>query len=479
MNQNFPDNTLYELDNLEVLRGMNSETVDLIATDPPFNTKRNRSGTAGFYVDNWRWGDTGILPDQWRWNEVHPIWLEEIKDDNPALYRVIEAARVCHDDGIAAFLCFLSVRMLEMYRILKPTGSLYLHCDYNANAYIRMAMDAIFGKKNFRNEIAWHYYKVASVSRKHFGRKHDTILFYAKSRFTEFNWDDMREPYNPNSNWVRASESYGDNRYGPDERGKLMHDVWRIPTINNMARERTGSPDQKPLPLYKRIIKASSNEGDLVLDPFCGCATTIIAARELNRRWVGIDRRTDARWHIVTRLADIPRQERERLEQYATDREWLDRQMAQYEAHYSANSPERTDEGDTAAPALEPVFPVSEEHALRHQEMHQLLVEEFGLKCWGCDFTAPDARYLELDHIDPRSAGGSNQLDNRALLCAPCNRTKSSELTLRGLWTRNRQNGYLSNRQRPFDVLARREWARNYMAELIRSTTHQFNLEGR
>ena len=90
--QNFPDNILYEMDNLEVLRGMNSATVDLIATDPPFNTRRNRAGTAGFYVDNWKWGDTGRLPDQWKWNEVHPLWLDQIKDDNRALFEVIEAA---------------------------------------------------------------------------------------------------------------------------------------------------------------------------------------------------------------------------------------------------------------------------------------------------------------------------------------------------------------------------------------------------
>ena len=431
MSQNFPDNTLYELDNLEVLRGMNSETVDLIATDPPFNTKRNRSGSAGFYEDKWKWGDTNILPDQWKWNEVHPIWLEEIKDDNPALHQVIEAARVCHDDGIAAFLCFLSVRLLEMHRILKPTGSIYLHCDHNANSYIRMAMDAIFGRNNFRNEIVWHYYNVASVSRKFFGRKYDTILFYAKSKDTSFNWDDMREPYSPTSNWVKSSDSYGDARYGPNEKGKLMHDVWRIPTINNMAKERTGSPDQKPLALYERIIKASSSEGDLVFDPFCGCATTIIAARELgNRRWVGVDRRLDAKYHVVCRIAGIDREKRERLERQPDFADWVQSRMATYEAHYSDEAPKRTDRGETAAPVLDQVFPVAEEFALTHKEMHDILVERFGLRCWGCNFVAPDERYLELDHIDPRSSGGSNQLDNRALLCRPCNQKKSNRLTL-------------------------------------------------
>ena len=153
--QNFPDNTIYEIDNLDVLRGMNSETIDLIATDPPFNTRRNRSGTAGFYVDNWKWGDTGKLPDQWAWNEVHPIWLEQIRDDNRALFEVIETAAHCHRPDIAAFLCFLSVRLLEMHRILKPTGSLYLHCDHTANSYIRLALDTIFGSRILRDEVTW------------------------------------------------------------------------------------------------------------------------------------------------------------------------------------------------------------------------------------------------------------------------------------------------------------------------------------
>ena len=156
--QNFPDDVLYNLDNLEVLRGMNSETVDLIATDPPFNKKRNRAASAGTYEDAWRWEDDPSMlnrPDQWLWQPVHRIWLDQIEDENKALFQVIEATRLTQDDDTAAFLCFLGVRLLEMHRILKLTGSIYLHCDHSTNGYIRMVMDAVFGKRNFRNEIIW------------------------------------------------------------------------------------------------------------------------------------------------------------------------------------------------------------------------------------------------------------------------------------------------------------------------------------
>lgn len=494
MSQNFPDNTLYELDNLPVLRGMNSETIDLIATDPPFNTKRNRSGTAGFYVDNWKWGDTGILPDQWKWNEVHPKWLEEIKDDNPALFQVIEAARECHGEDIAAFLCFLSVRLLECYRVLKPTGSIYLHCDHSANSYIRMAMDAIFGTKNFRNEIVWCYTGPSNTTR-WFPRKHDTIFFYVKSKSTKFNRDSIRIPYNAetlarrgrvegNQSYISPSvETIGRRNYRQVDvlfgGGKIPEDWWSDIAALTNQRERTGSPDQKPLALYERIIKASSNEGDLVLDPFCGCATTIIAARDLKRRWIGIDRRKDARYHVVCRVAGISAEERKKLEQRPDLAEWLQRQMAKYEAHYSSDPPVRSDGGDTAAPDLDPVYPVGEEYRLTHKEMHTMLIDEFGLQCWGCDFRAPDERYLELDHVDPRASGGSNDLDNRALLCRPCNQRKSKHLTLAGLWRENRRDGYIMQSKPPIDIQKARAWARQCLVQRIRETSHQLNLGGR
>ena len=528
--QNFPDNTLYEMDNLPVLRGMNSETVDLIATDPPFNTKRNRSGTAGHYVDKWKWGDTGILPDQWKWNEVHPKWLEEIKDDNPALFQVIEAARVCHDEDIAAFLCFLSVRLLECHRILKPKGSLYLHCDHTANGYIRMCMDAIFGKQNFINEIAWLRKdgEKHNLAEKKFPQAHDTIFYYSKS--TDYTHSPILTPYDdeyiaknykhidskgryatfPCTNekggnkvyefrgikraWryskSRMEEMYQNDlltqatprspfrykKYLSTAKGVKVPDIW-VDTAQFTQNEKTGSPDQKPLALYERIIKASSNEGDLVLDPFCGCATTIIAARNLNRRWVGIDRRLDAKYHIVCRIAGIDAEESDRL--VKADPEWAQKQMDKYEAHYADEAPKRSDEGDTAAPELKAVYPVAMEYGMRHEEMHRILIDQFGLQCWGCDFKAPDARYLELDHINPRSGSKGKHLDllnNRALLCRPCNQKKSNRITLVQLRKENEKVGYLKQKH-PIDLGEAGQWTWEYLAQLIRETPHQFNLD--
>ena len=476
-------NTLYEMDNLEVLRGINSNTIDLIATDPPFNTKRNRSDSAGFYVDNWRWGDTGILPDQWKWNEVHPKWLEEIKDENHALYQVIEATKVCHGDHTAAFLCFLSVRLLEMHRVLKPTGSIYLHCDHTANAYIRMAMDAIFGKSNFRNEIVWCYTRPSNTKRS-FPRKHDTIFFYAKSQDTKFNRDDVRIPYNEET-LARRGRVEGDNSYiAPSVEtegrrnneqidtlfgdGKVPEDWWTDIAALTNQREITGSPDQKPIRLYERIIKASSNEGDLVLDPFCGCATTIIAAKNLKRDWIGVDRRPDARFHIITRLMGISRKERQRLEKYATDREWLNRQMKPFEMFYQIKPPERTDKQTVQYPDLPLIYPDEEEYKMSHAEIKATLLKEFGGNSWGCNFEAPDERYLELDHINPKNGKRQPDLDhifNRALLCPPCNREKGNSITLSELRRRNNVNGH------PVQLSHAYEWTMQFFVNQVRQTS--------
>ena len=486
MTQNFLDNTFYEMDNLDVLRGMNSETIDLIATDPPFNTKRNRSGTAGFYVDNWKWGDTDRLSNQWRWNEVHPKWLEEIKDNHNALYHAIDAAKRCQGEDTAAFLCFLSVRLIEMHRVLKPTGSVYLHCDSTASHYIKMCMDTIFGKNNFRNEIVWSY-QGTGQPRNAFKRKHDIIFFYGKSKDSVFSDMGSSEPISDfsKSKYTREDQKgkYKEIRHkdGSIHRQYIrthqrMRDVWEMPVINAMAKERTGSPDQKPIALYERIIKASSNEGDLVLDPFCGCATTIIAAQNLNRRWIGIDRRKDARYHIITRLMGISRKERERIEKYAIDKDWLDKQTEKYEMHYQTEPPLRTDQAAQTSPELAHVYPIETIYQLRHAEMHDILVNQFGLKCWGCNFIPPDKRYLHLDHIIPKTDGGSNDIDNRALLCQPCNSKKSNTMRLNALRRQNRREGYLQENP-PIDLQAALTWTRNYLIQSIRETPYQRNIK--
>ncbi len=474
--QNFPDNVIYELDNLPVLRGMNTETVDLIATDPPFNTKRNRSGSAGFYVDNWKWGDTGILPDQWKWNEVHPIWLEEIKDENKALYDVIQATRRCHGEDIAAFLCFLSVRLLEMHRVLKPTGSIYLHCDHTANAYIRMCMDAIFGAKNFRNEIVWRIGWVSGFKTQKRGwiRNHDTILYYLKTQKAAKLFNKEYIPYP--EGYVRRDGK------PPTGKGIPMEDTWNCNAadvldsimIKSFSTEKTGSPDQKPLALYERIIRASSNPGDLVLDPFAGCATTPIAAHNHGRRWVGIDRRKDARFHVVCRMLGIKKEEAEAIRARPHLTNWIDKQLAKKDSHYRTTPPVRTDEGETAAPILEQIYPADNRSVFSHAEMHKLLVERFGLLCWGCDFDASlygdrGARYLELDHINPRSAGGHNHLDNRALLCSPCNRDKSDRMTLIEL-RRKTMGGARNARKHRIDLREASMWCRDRLMQELRKT---------
>ena len=532
-NQNFPDNVLYEMDNLDVLRGMNSETVDLIATDPPFNTKRNRAGSAGFYVDNWKWGDTGKLPDQWAWNEVHPIWLDQIRDDNRALFEVIEATGHCHGQNIAAFLCFLSVRLLEMHRVLKPTGSLYLHCDHTANAYIRMALDAIFGAKNFRSEIAWKrssaHNDTKQGSHQH-GRIHDNLLFYTKSNkwtwnpiYTQYDQDyvdnfyrhadlitgrkyrtgdltaakpggdtsyewrikrpvnggwesDLTDEYEDpkhgweyqgvrpyqNRYWAYSRENMTDmslkgrlvyastgqpnyKRYLDEMPGVQLQDLWTdIKAIQSKATERTGSPDQKPLALYERIVLASSNPEDLILDPFAGCATTIMAAQNNGRRWVGIDRRPDARHHVVCRILGIKAEDAQKLAKSPTYGDWIIARLAELETNYKTIAPIRTDTGENAAPFLPPVYTINERSALTHKEMKEFLIKTFGLQCWGCNFKIDDERYFQLDHVEPKADGGSNHLDNRALLCQPCNQVKSNRITISQLRRENIKSGYLT-----------------------------------
>ena len=382
MNANVNPKTIFTGDNLPIMRGMNSESVDLIYLDPPFNSKANYAAPIGSEAAGAEFKDT------WTLSDVDATWLDLIEAKYPQLNRVIHAAMTNSDKS---YLIYMAVRLLEMHRILKDTGSIYLHCDPTMSHYLKLVLDAVFGKAQFRNEIVWHYYNVASTSRKFLGRKHDTIFFHAKSEKAFFNWDDMREPYSPDSNWAKSSESYGDSRYAPNKKGKLMHDVWRMPTINNMAKERTGYPTQKPLALLDRIIKASSNEGEVVFDPFCGCATTLVAADRLQRDWIGIDISAKAAELVVERISN-------------------DQGMFEDIIHRS-DIPNRTDLGNIPR--------------YNAPENKNLLYGEQGGDCNGCGEHF-QTQHLEVDHIIAESVGGTNHIENLQLLCGHCNRIKGN-----------------------------------------------------
>lgn len=250
-------NAIYEGDNLEILSKFPDKSVDLIYLDPPFFSNKQ-------YEVIWKDGaEIRSFQDRWK-------------------------------GGIEHYITWMEPRLRECHRILKETGTIYLHCDIHANAHLRMLMDKIFGENNFRNEIIWCY-RGAGYPKKDFGKRHDTIFRYSRTSRYVFNLDAVREEYAEATKErfkhyignVRKSGDFGLQKLNP--LGKQPDDWWEIQPIAPSANERLGYPTQKPLVLLEKIIKASSNKGDIVLDPFCGCGTTLVAAQKLGRRWIGID----------------------------------------------------------------------------------------------------------------------------------------------------------------------------------------------
>ena len=296
-------NLLYYGDNLDILRRyIKDETIDLVYLDPPF--KSNQDYNVLFPEQNRSRSAAQIkaFKDTWRWDQAAAAAHQEVVESGPQrVSQVMQGFRTfLGESDIMAYLAMMAPRLVELRRVLKPTGSIYLHCDPAASHYLKMLMDAVFGPNNFRNEIVWSYKRYTAVSAR-FQRLHDIILFYGKSDKTE--WNEMREEYGAKSGtadshykqdkegrWYRWQKRKGKEPYKIYlSKGRRMGDVWEIPHINASARERLGYPTQKPEALLERIIKASSKEGDMVLDPFCGCGTTIAVAQKLNRRWIGVD----------------------------------------------------------------------------------------------------------------------------------------------------------------------------------------------
>lgn len=255
-------------DNLAVMRGLADESVDLIYADPPFFSGRQYRGTGSDALDR------AVFSDVW-------------------------------EGGMPAYLAWLAPRLVEMKRLLRPTGTLFVHLDEHAVHYAKVEMDRIFGSDHFINEIIWHY-TGGGRSKRYFSNKHDTLLWYGRGPVWTFNVDAVRVPYQRTSGYARSGiVSARGKRYLPDPAGTPVDDVWDIPMVNPLARERTGYPTQKPEALLERIVAAASNSGDVVADFFCGSGTTPAVAERLGRRWLASDVSQAAITVTMTRLAAV------------------------------------------------------------------------------------------------------------------------------------------------------------------------------
>ncbi|NCX95584.1 MAG: site-specific DNA-methyltransferase [Chitinophagia bacterium] len=311
-------NQLYYGDNLEVLRKyIPDESIDLCYIDPPFNSKRNYNqiynniGTedkaqAQAFTDTWTWDDIAIAG----YNEIvsggNPLFTIQCVELMKGLKMVLGTG------SILAYLVSMAQRIAEIYRVLKPTGSFYLHCDPTASHYLKILIDSIFCSNRYgelRNELVWCYSRMAAKGQKQLSRCHDIIFWYSKGKTWQFNVDAIRLPYAEGS---KARAGYKKTNLGGgkpaseicelNEIGKFPEDWVQIPFIR--GNEYLGYPTQKPLKLLERIIKASSNEGDTILDAYCGCGTSIAVAQRLNRRWIGIDITYQSISVILKRLSD-------------------------------------------------------------------------------------------------------------------------------------------------------------------------------
>jgi DNA modification methylase len=265
-------------DNLALLAALPDASVDLIYADPPFN-----SGHA--YYTTGKRADGPSFQDSWQWDAA--AYAAALVTCPARLADALRAiASVAGESADTAYCTFVAPRLAQCARVLTPQGSLYLHGDTRMSHYLRLLLDALFGRANFRNEIAWAY-RTGGAGKRHWSRKHDAILFYsASARYTfhpQYERIRYRKPF--------FNASRDDQGYYADV---LLRDVWDIPAVINVSAERSGYPTQKPLALLERIVVASSNPGDCVLDPFCGSGTTLLAAHKHGRRWIGFDANAEA-----------------------------------------------------------------------------------------------------------------------------------------------------------------------------------------
>ncbi|MDR2701139.1 MAG: site-specific DNA-methyltransferase, partial [Spirochaetaceae bacterium] len=324
-------NKLFYGDNLTIMKKMPPESIDLIYLDPPFNSNRSYNllykNTTGLPIPEQieAFCDTWEL-DYEKSEQAHdiPHIMQEygINADLMHFWHHMVQALKSTDTKMLAYLVYMTVRLIEMHRILKSSGSIFLHCDPTASHYLKIIMDGIFGLKQFRNEIVWCY-KSRPQSKRYFGKKHDIILFYSKSDNYYFDWQSVVRPLSETTikkyrlsdadgrlyrlqgrgitgspirsakdvdqKWEETNPELVVRDYLDDKIGVALEDWWEIDIINQSSKERLGYPTQKPLALLERIILSASKKDDVIFDPFCGCGTTIEAAIRNNRQWIGCD----------------------------------------------------------------------------------------------------------------------------------------------------------------------------------------------
>ena len=440
---NIKPSTIFTGDNLPIMRGINSDSVDLIYLDPPFNSNANYAAPIGSEAAGAEFKDT------WGLSDIDLAWHGELADKHQGMHDFLLSVQQVHSKSMFAYLIYMAIRLQEIHRILKPTGSVYLHCDPTASHYLKLLMDDIFGKANFRDEIIWKRQtakKGSQYKKASFGTSSDTLFFYTKSSAHNFNIPKVQlseaamnkkfsridengrrfrtdritlpsgmardnliyeyKGYTPKYGWMmnkdkleamdsenriywtasgKAYRKYFQAEYGGQEVGNIWTDI----TVA-AGKERTGYRTQKPLKLLDRIIKASSNEGDSVLDPFCGCATACLSAQRHGRQWVGIDISPKAFKLINIRL------KKELGGIFAKPIQRTD-------------IPERTDIGKLPR--------------YNDKENKNFLYGEQQGNCGGCGMHF-SYRNLTTDHKTPRDKGGTDHISNLQLLCGACNSTK-------------------------------------------------------
>lgn len=599
---NCAPSTLYIGDNYDFLRSLNNTCIDLIAIDPPFaanetftsrpkppitdeelRLERELAEYHGKPHDDDEHPKSQErqtrVKDIWRWDDsLHVQWKEGVREDYPAVFSVIDAVQACATDNEAAYIAFMASRLIECQRVLKPTGSIYVHCNHDANSYLRMLMDAIFGAENFRNAIAWRRTNSKNAVQKDFGRNYDTILRYSNGGNATFNKNAVRVPYDESSGapdgykWSNAHQDYvaysplhapgiryGDSGMPASFRGKVYHPPpnrhWVVPgerksgetTSEGWARldaegkiyladngrypmfirklasmqgialddfwfdisipsttEDTGYSTQKPLELYERIIKASSNEGDVVLDIFAGCATTAVAAQRWGRKWIACDiayrsyTMLKRRFYLEGMHADPPEATKQALANVSktlrktagvsgsgkrTAQAYVAPQLSTVSISIIGPNelPVRTDADPSPAHELKVVRhdkATGWSGRIPKEEAKQLLIARFGEKCWGCGFEpvrpngSLDAGLLEVDHIRARNpqegVGGNDELYNLALLHPTCNKLKSNRMrTLEELRDHHVHKGtlWVKSRNELVDLHVAQEYAFNEMVK--------------